>query len=61
MDYQGLLGQFEGGLVSLTEFVLGMNALGYEISGMKSIEGKIELHCFDKDDKFFKLKTNYRV
>ena len=58
---QNLLEQFEQGLVTLTEFVFAMQALGYVISYIERINERICFHCYDANDNVVRMQTSYRV
>jgi hypothetical protein len=58
---QALLEQFEGGLITLTEFVFAMQALGYVISYIERINERICFNGYDADDKTVRMQTSYRI
>ena len=60
-NMQNLLEQFEQGLITLTEFVFAMQALGYVISYVERINERIMLHCYDANDKTVRIQTSYRI
>jgi hypothetical protein len=58
---QALLEQFENGLITLTEFVFGMQELGYVISYIERVNERIRFHCYDANDKVVSMQTSYRI
>jgi hypothetical protein len=61
MNYTELLQQFQNGVISLTEFVIGMKELGYEISSIRDGKQGLVLDCFDSSNKFSIIQTNYII
>lgn len=60
-NMQNLLEQFEQGLITLTEFVFAMQALGYVISYIERINERIALYCYDANDKIVRIQTSYHI
>jgi hypothetical protein len=58
---QALLEQFENGLITLTEFVFAMQALGYVISYIERVNERIAFNCYDANDKTVRFQTSYRI
>jgi hypothetical protein len=58
---QQLLEQFEQGMITLTEFVFAMQALGYVISSIERVNERVAFKCYDANDKPVRMQTSYRI